>query len=354
MRNGIIWMLHRVAPAVDKPLIFKLDKSLRISPDFLEEQILKAQDKGYRFVSLDEFLQNKHQGRAAEKDIVVTIDDGFRDVYQYAFPVFKKHHIPFVFYVASDLIKYGFDRCALPEMDGALLLMDVLRNNSFLKVAGGGTLIATPKQKQKAFGRIWRLFSERRQTSSQGGREILQSILSDKQLDFRAYFNRCVCHPEDLKEMADSDLCTIGSHAKSHVFLTNIKDTDALTAELSESQAEIEKWIGRKVEHFSYPYGQCNNEIKELARKYYKSAVAIALPDKRRRWCDGGDDNYALPRVSVQENRPFSSFIGRTTCLGLLKILLSWIYKKERMPNGNRNVYLFGCKICSYAHHRQG
>ena len=81
MRNGILWMLHRVAPADSEHLIFGLDSSLRVSPDYLEMQIIRAKEQGARFLSIDDFLANKRDGTGRPTDVCITIDDGFKDIY---------------------------------------------------------------------------------------------------------------------------------------------------------------------------------------------------------------------------------------------------------------------------------
>lgn len=277
MKSGIIWMLHRVAPKQSENY-FKLDKSIRISPEFLEQQIIKAKEKGYKFISLDTFLANKHQAVDGSKNIVVTIDDGFRDIYLYAFPIFKKHQVPFTFYVSSDLIKYGCDKCNLPEMDGIIIISDIISARQSLNIMGNRILCKTQKQKDKAFGLIWKNFSEQKKKTNSSGREILCSILKEENINFDYYFHEYVCQPEELREMAQSDLCTIGSHGKSHQALPIIQSEKFLEAEFLESLSAIEAWIGKKIYHFSYPYGQYNELVKSYAQKYYTSAVTIAPP----------------------------------------------------------------------------
>ena len=117
--DGALWMLHRVAPDRPETVFQKVDQETRITPEYLEKLIVEAKEAGYRFLSLDQFLANKHAGKGSEKDIVVTIDDGYRDIYQYAWPIFEKHQVPFVFYVASDFIQFGFEHCKRPELDAA-------------------------------------------------------------------------------------------------------------------------------------------------------------------------------------------------------------------------------------------
>jgi len=74
---------------------------MKVSPEFLEEFILKLKAKGYEFISIDrlyEILQNKEK---VKKQIVFTLDDGYKDNYKIAYPIFKKYNIPFVNYLTT-------------------------------------------------------------------------------------------------------------------------------------------------------------------------------------------------------------------------------------------------------------
>lgn len=348
MKNGIIWMLHRVAPDNATNNIFKIDNSLRISPEFLECQIIKAKQQGYQFVSLDTFLTNKHKKNPGSKTITITIDDGFRDIYLYAFPIFKRHQIPFTFYIASDLIKYGFDKCNQPEMDGIPLLMNILSSKQKIKVKNKEYDISTAQRKQKVFGIIWKEYKNIKKAANRSGRKIIADFLPEEEIDFNQNFKQYVCHLSELKEMAKSELCTIGSHGKTHTPLTGITEEKQLEEEFSKSRTEIEKWIGKKVLHFSYPYGQYNEKSKSYAQKYYQSAVSIKIPKETRRYCKIEDNDYSLPRVSVEKRCSFSSLVDKCSITKILKNIIMKVYKREHCPEGRRQIYIFGYKVYSY------
>lgn len=101
---GEVWMLHRVTAnrSSEKSL-----RDLEITPDFLETKILEYKQRGYRFVSIDEaseIIEDKKLSTAFNKFVCVTFDDGYRDNLTEAYPIMKKHNIPFVIYVTTDFI----------------------------------------------------------------------------------------------------------------------------------------------------------------------------------------------------------------------------------------------------------
>jgi len=104
---GEVWELHRVT----------LERSLDaryapydITPERLESLIVEYKRRGYSFVSIDEIrnrLETIHSwGKAlfVSKCIAVTLDDGYRDNYEVAYPIFKKYNVPFCIYVTTGYI----------------------------------------------------------------------------------------------------------------------------------------------------------------------------------------------------------------------------------------------------------
>lgn len=66
-----------------------------------------------------------------------------------------------------------------------------------------------------------------------------------------------------LMEMANSSLCTVGSHTISHQNLRNAKD---FKEEIASSKQLLEKMLGKPVDFFAYPYGKHSSVSKKLER----------------------------------------------------------------------------------------
>jgi len=66
-------------------------------------------ENGFRTIDLDEFLQIlSGQTAATGKEVLVTIDDGYRSIYEVAWPVFKKYHVPFVVFLSTQPVERGY------------------------------------------------------------------------------------------------------------------------------------------------------------------------------------------------------------------------------------------------------
>ena len=302
--DGVLWMLHRVAPDRKETVFQRFDRNNRISPELLEAFITEAKEKGCRFVSLEEFLRNKKAGKGSSKDIVITIDDGYRDIYEYAWPVFEKYQVPFVFYVASDFIERGFDTCRRPEAEGGQLAMDIIFHNENIIMGGKFYPASTLAEKGKCFDDLWKKFKRiKRFHPLMSGRKLLKKLLKGYEMDFEDYKKKYICSSEDLREMASSPLCTIGAHGASHQPLAKVWLPWVLKREILGSKKVLEDIIGKEVSHFSYPYGSISPQAAKLVRRYYKSAAAVVSADGKTDVCCAGDDDYALPRIYVQRDK---------------------------------------------------
>ena len=72
--------------------------------------------------------------------------------------------------------------------------------------------------------------------------------------------------PEELRELAGLPGVQIGSHSMSHARLT-LCDDHQLQEELAGSKVYLEDLIGREVESLSYPHGDLDRRVRDVAYK---------------------------------------------------------------------------------------
>ncbi len=86
---------------------FSKDKTdeLTVSQAAFEEQMKFLKENGYRVITLDQlldFLDFKSQ--IPEKSVVITFDDGWRSLFDFAYPILKDYGIPATLFVYTDFI----------------------------------------------------------------------------------------------------------------------------------------------------------------------------------------------------------------------------------------------------------
>ena len=256
---GEILALHRV---VQERSPLEDNRSLEITPAFLEHTILKYKSSGYSFVSLDEVQQQLERGRRGKhKFVCFTLDDGYADNYEQAYPVFKKYNCPFAIYVATDF----------PDKKALLWwyhLQDIVLENEKLKLNGVEYDCSDLQKKNKAFIELKKVFT------LDAGKILksLEQIYKENACAMRDDMNALTLSWEQIVGLAADPLCTIGAHTVSHASLPELSD-EKIRKELSEGKEKIEDRIKKPVKHFAYPYGYWDNKVARLAMEQYSTAV---------------------------------------------------------------------------------
>ncbi len=75
-------------------------KELFVSPGEFEKQMKYLYDQGYTTLT----FSNIHDAYQYKKPILITFDDGYRDVYQYAYPILKKFHLKATVFLVAGLV----------------------------------------------------------------------------------------------------------------------------------------------------------------------------------------------------------------------------------------------------------
>lgn len=105
---------------------------------------------------------------------------------------------------------------------------------------------------------------------------------------------------EQLVEMSQCPLCTVGSHGVGHGEYALLGKKEAKD-DLVSSKRELEMIIGKPVEMFAFPYGSyyaCGYRNKHIAGEVYKYAFGtVACPITKPSLLK----NYFLPRINVDE-----------------------------------------------------
>jgi len=97
---GLIFMLHRVSP--HRTGGFAPNRGLMVTPEYLDSVLIDVKRAGLDIVSLDEAYRRIRERDCAVRFACFTLDDGYRDNLEYAYPVFRRHDAPFTVYIASD------------------------------------------------------------------------------------------------------------------------------------------------------------------------------------------------------------------------------------------------------------
>lgn len=107
---------------------------------------------------------------------------------------------------------------------------------------------------------------------------------------------------EQIKHLSDAKMC-IGSHARSHTFLTKLKLPE-LFAELEESKINLEKITKKKISHLSLPGGRYNNKVLKTAQQigYHTVCNSEINPNGFH------TNQFKLGRIAIKKNMSLDDF----------------------------------------------
>jgi peptidoglycan/xylan/chitin deacetylase (PgdA/CDA1 family) len=244
--KGVIFTLHSVCPEPPDP--FEPNRILKITPAFLETAIKTVRDAGYDLVSLDEAARRLAMEQPTRPFACFTLDDGYRDNRDHAYPVFKRLDVPMAIYVPT----------AYPDGEGELwwlVLERAIRKADALDVVLEGVErtfdTSTTAGKCAAFHEIyWSLRARSESELRQGVRDIARAAGYDD----TALCRELIMDWDEIRTLAADPLVTIGAHTVSHYAVAKLPEDEA-RAEIALSVARIERELGRRCRHFSFPYG---------------------------------------------------------------------------------------------------
>jgi len=260
----------------------------------------------YRVVALDRLLEPGHAPTPDRPCAVLTIDDGYRNIYRVAFPILKRLRLPATLFVPTGFIRGGrgfwWDRLRL-------ILGAAQRPTLRFRIEGTERLfpIRTVEEQRVTLAA---LSDELRRLPRPRREEALWSLATT--LDVPPAEGGTFAEPltpAEIRAMAEGGV-TIGSHGVSHdSFL--LLSRDALAHELTESKRRLEQWTGTRVDWLAYPHGEFSAGVMKAARRAgYRGAVTTieALNDER-------PNPYALRRIGVHDNMTLAHFIVATSGL---------------------------------------
>jgi peptidoglycan/xylan/chitin deacetylase (PgdA/CDA1 family) len=304
---GLILMFHHVRPA--RGVSFQPNRCFEVTPQFFEAAVNAIRGAGLEIVSLDEMHRRLTEQELRQRFACLTFDDGYRDNLTVAYPILKRHGVPFAVYVAT----------SFPDRLGELwwLALEAI----IAKQQRIGLVIdqedrrfhcRTLEEKRNLFEALYTWLCDR--PSEHEMRQTIRDLAARYDVDVRSLCQELCMSWAELAELASDPLCTIGAHSVSHSRLKKLS-TDAAASEMRSSAIIIEAALGMHPRHFSYPGGDAASagprEFGLANRLGFKTAVTTCpgVLFARHR-----DHLAALPRICLN---------GEYQQLRYLQVLLS-------------------------------
>lgn len=217
------------------------DKSETLNPDYtvspqnFTRQIQWLIEDGYHFINVDDIINYRKNGKHLPNNaVLITFDDGYKSVYENAYPILKKYHIPFVI-----------------ALVGSWLQADD-------KVDFAGNMISRDKFMSQV---------EIKEMVSSGLAEVASH-------SYNSHFG-IAGNPQGNLEAA---LTTRAWFADKQTYEDEISYRQRVYYDLLENNTFLEAYTGQKPRVIVWPYGHYNLETRHIAEQL-GMPVGITLDD---------------------------------------------------------------------------
>ncbi|MCX8199468.1 MAG: polysaccharide deacetylase family protein [Sulfolobales archaeon] len=240
----------------------------------IEKQIISLIQNGYTVTSLRDALNLLNKG-VNKKIAVLTFDDGYRGVYESAYPILKKYHIKATLYVTAGFIKFK----TAPWWEQLYYIFNKAKHVG--KTAELNQLISQMEGKQPIQNtRDVSIFQRSLITKIVRVMDVseLKSMIYmfSKKLGINIpedLYHTTMLSLDEVKELAEYGF-EIGGHGLWHVNLTNLSRKRLM--EEVEMSLDFVKTLCEDTYTFAYPFGLYNGVvIKAVVHKGFKAAVTL-------------------------------------------------------------------------------
>jgi peptidoglycan/xylan/chitin deacetylase (PgdA/CDA1 family) len=306
--NLVVLTYHRILSRNHSDLNIAQPGMVVSSDTFrLHLRILKQH---FELVKLDDWVKTLNEGvRTRRRACAITFDDGWRDNFEFAFPLLKEEQVPATLFLVSDYIDTA--RSFWPERlarliwnDGHALPHDALGE---IRLTLGSDVTAALSQAIPSRDTINEVIERaKRYTDNQIAQKI--TAIEMKLGRSQRAGPRDVLSWRQVREMTQSGLITVGSHSRYHTRLSAEISEGLLEDEIVVSKQEIEAKTGTTLGIFCYPGGVASPLAEQLVRRHYQAACTTI-----KGWNSPRSDRFRLKRISMHEDvtNTETSFLAR-------------------------------------------
>jgi len=288
------------------------------------EAALRFLTRYYTPVRLQDVLAESDGRDLPPRAVLVTFDDGYASVMEWAAPLCGKFGVPAIFFLnAAFLDNHRLAPDNLVCYVANVLGMETI--NAAVRAVKGAD---SPKLQS-----LREVFSFFFPTISLAERQIFLDALvhlggiNERQLAGEAglYLTR-----KQVCELAALDF-EIGNHTYTHVQCRSLTSAD-FGQEIDRNKAELEALSGKKVRSFSLPYGSSADLTSDLARNVQLSGhEAVFLSESVAN--PRGTDRVCFDRVSIHANKD-DAFFFEIEVLPRLRALRNHLWRPWARSDG--------------------
>jgi len=255
----------------------------------------------YNIISLEDLNIALRSNRLIKDSLVITFDDGYRNMYSVVYPILKEYGIPATVFLVTGLV--GTGQWAWVDKVEYLLINTPLRE---LRLTGLNLDLTLGDLTQRREA-IIELKGMLKSCEEEKKVETIQELEGKSLVDWgQPMENYEFLNWDEIKEMNRNKI-TFGAHTVNHPILSRC-DFEKAKHEILDSKRTIEEKLGSEITTFCYPNGKHEDytpQIKDFCRKHFDCAVTanhgIISADRL--------DLYELCRIGVSSETRLSTLL---------------------------------------------
>ncbi len=247
---------------VNKPNTVIETESISVA-DFRKQ--LDYLQKHHHVIDIFEFEQRFLTNEWDGNEVLLTFDDGYKNMLTTGLPLLEQFGFPFVQFFTTNNISTGD---LFPTTINRLVIMA-----SSAKTIDLSTISLMVDLNTKNRDAVCNQISRELKTLPLNKvHELTQELKSHISLDEfdslkEKYQSILPMNWDDAKIISQSPLCTIGSHGIDHICCHENQQTQEVNRQIVESKRIIEENIGLPCDYFSYPNGNYTDFSNECVKK---------------------------------------------------------------------------------------
>jgi peptidoglycan/xylan/chitin deacetylase (PgdA/CDA1 family) len=302
----LVLMYHRVLPP-DHPDRAIEQPGMYVSPATLDMHLATLKHY-FPIVYLDQWVDSAARGEAPAQACALTFDDGWRDNFDHAFPVLRRHAAPATIFLVSAMTGTQQDfwpnrlARALLRLPQAAVLPELLER-----------ALAPVLAHARSVGTWSHGDLDRAVVLAKGlGESQIEQALGELEVSASGS-DRAVLNEDEVATMVASGLVRFGSHTRTHFRFRGEVGPSVLEREIGGSRIEIAATAGvGSANVFCYPNGDTTPAAVECVARHYAAAVTT-----ERGWHHPNANRFLIRRIGVHEDisdRP-AAFLARISGL---------------------------------------
>ncbi len=305
-----IFLYHGVSPDIPGYGIFNYRKKF-LTPEVFRKELLWI-SRHFTVIPLSLLIEHIKSGdRLPPRAAAITFDDGYRNFYEYAFPILKEFSLHATFFITTDLADQKAPlwvdtlEYAIGHANRPLLHVFIKGKEEIFSIETYGDRVRADMILRDRLKKLPRNEAE----TALG--EIVNATGADLRESFLSSPYRGVTW-EEAREMERAGMA-FAPHTRSHPILSRMPLRDA-EEEILFSRKKMQEELSNPLDIFAYPNGQPEDITPEIVSVIKKTGFKAALTTTSG--VIGKNANpYLLPRITLDGTDSFPAF--KNTAAGI-------------------------------------